>query len=365
MKITCSQNEILKGLQIASRAVPSRTTKAILECILIDASSNQIHLTSNDMELGIDTIVPGQIIERGMVCIDAKILLDMVRNLPNNQVEMQADEKNTVFIDCEKAHFKIPGKNGEEFPYLPAIPREKPIRISQFMLREIIRQTIFSVSDNDAKRTLTGELLEVNGNEFHLSSLDGHRISVRNINLKESYDEMSAIIPGKCLSEISKIINGSMDDFVEIFFSENHVVFEFEQTTVISRLLEGEFFNIERVVSNDYETKVSINKRELMDSLMRAVLMVDESEKKPIILDIQKQSFRMYITTFRGNFNEELFTVKEGRDIRIGFNPKFILDVLRVIDDENVNIYFISPKSPCFIKNDNGEYLYVILPVNV
>ena len=364
MKITCLQSDLLKGLQISTRAVPSKTTMSILECVLIDASSGDIKLVANDMELGIETIVSGSIEEHGRVCIDAKILIDMIRNLPNNQVVLYSDEKNVTKIDCEKAHFVVPGKSGEDFPYLPIIPRNNSIRISQFSLREIIQQTIFSTSDSDVKKVLTGELLEINDKNMRLSSLDGHRISIRNIRLKEGFGECSAIIPGKTLSEISRILSGSMDDQTDIFISENHVIFDFNRTTVVSRLIEGDFFDIDRMLSDDYETKISVNRRDFMESVGRAILMVDESEKKPIIFDIHDQSFGMSISTFRGIFNEELMIIKEGRDLRIAFNPKFILDVLRAIDDENVSIYFLSPKSPCFIRNEDRDYIYVILPVN-
>ena len=152
MKISCSQTDLLKGLQIVSRAVPTRTTMDILECILLDATTNDIHLTSNDMELGIETFIPGIIEERGKVALNAKIFLDMVRNLPNNDVIISCDDRFQTHIECEKAHFTIPGKNGEEFPYLPVIPRNKPIQISQFTLREVIHQTIFSISDFEGSK---------------------------------------------------------------------------------------------------------------------------------------------------------------------------------------------------------------------
>lgn len=364
MKITCSQAELMKGLNIVSKAVPTRTTMSILECILIDASASDIRLTSNDMEIGIETIIPGSIEERGRVALDAKIFVDIARRLPNNQVVITADERLQTQIDCEKAHFTVPGKNGEDFPYLPVIPRNVPIEISQFTLRETIRQTIFSISENDNNRMMGGELFEIKGDNLRVASLDGHRISIRNLRLKESYEDTSVVVPGKTLNEISKIISGSLDEMVQIYITENHIIFEFDQTTVVSRLIEGEFFRIDQMLSSDYETKLAINRKDLIESIDRATLMVNESDKKPIILNIHDQVFNMTISTFRGNFEEELTTMKEGRDIMIAFNPKFIIEALRAIDDENVTMYMLTPKSPCFIRNDNGDYIYLILPVN-
>ena len=364
MKITCSQADLLKGLQIVSKAVPSKTTMSILECILIDASTNDIRLTSNDMELGIETIIPGMIIERGRVALDAKQFLDMVRSLPDNDVLIESNDVNDTKLLCEKSKFNVSGKGGDDFPYIPMIPRNKPIVISQLALREIIRQTIFSTADNDIKRVMTGELIQINGSRLRISSLDGHRISIRYINLKDSYEPCSVIVPRKTLNELSRILSGSADDLVNIYITENHVIFEFDQTTVVSRLIEGKFFDVDRMLSKDYETKLSINRRDLLESINRATLMVNESEKKPIIWDIHDQTFHMTISTFRGKFEEDLVMIKEGRDIKSAFNPKFILDVLRVIDDENVTLYLLSPKSPCFIRNEGEDYIYVILPVN-
>ena len=364
MKISCAQTDLLKGLQISQRAVPSKTPMSILECILIDASGNDIRLTANNIELGIETIIPGSIIEHGRVCLDAKIFVDMVRNFPNNQVMLASDERNTTSIDCEKAHFEVPGKSGDDFPYLPIIPRSDPIVISQYALREIIQQTIFSVADNDIKPVLTGELIEIKGNKLRISSLDGHRISIRNITLKEEYEDCSVIVPGKTLNEIAHIISGSVDDMVSIFLAENQVVFEFDRTTVISRLIEGKFFDINRMLSKDYETKISINRRDLMESIGRSILMVNEADRKPIILDIHDQIFGMTISSFKGNFNEEQVMVKEGRDIKIAFNPRFILDALRAIEDEAITMYLLSPKAPLFIRNEAQDYIYIILPVN-
>ena len=364
MVITCSQYELLKGLNIVSKAVPTRTSNPILECILIDASTNDIRLTTNDMEIGIETVIPGGINERGRVAIDAKIFVDIVRNLPNNQVTITTDDKQMTQISCEKALFAVPGKNGDDFPYIPVIPRNVPIEISQFTLRETIRQTIFSTKENDKNQIMGGELFEVNGDHMRVSSLDGHRISIRNIHLQNSYEDRKVIVPAKTLKEISNIIGSSYDDIVSIYITDNHIIFEFDMTTVVSRLMDGEFFQVDKMLSNDYETKVMINRKELIESIRRSMLMVNESDKKPIVLDIYEQTFNMSVSTFKGNFDESLNMIKDGRDIKIAFNPKFLYEALNAIDDENATIYLLTPRSPLFIRDDAGSYIYLILPVN-
>lgn len=364
MKLICSKDNLLKGVNIVSKAVPTRTTMAILECILIDASTNEIKLMANDMELGIETKIEGTVEERGIIALDAKIFSDIVRKLPNSDVTIETDSSFKTIIFCEKAKFNIVGKSGDDFSYIPYIEKNEAIVISQFTLKEVIRQTIFSIADNDNNKLMTGEMFEINENQMKVVSLDGHRISIRNIELKNNYEHRKVVVPGKTLQEISKIIPGGVDDDVLIYLTNNHVVFDFDTTTVVSRLIEGEYFKIDQMLSSDYETKVKINKRELLDCIDRSTLLVKEGDKKPIIMNISNNSMELRINSFIGSMDEEIDIEKEGKDILIGFNPKFFIDALRVIDEEEVSLYMVNPKAPCFIKDDDGKFIYLILPVN-
>jgi DNA polymerase-3 subunit beta len=364
MKLICSKSELLKSVNISLKAVPSKTTMPILECILIDATSGSIKFTSNDMELGIETLVKGTVEEKGIVALDAKIFSDIIRKLPDSDVTITTDERLNTTIVCEKAKFTIPGKDGEDFSYLPVIEKNDRITISQFTLKEVIRQTIFSIAANENNKLMTGELFEIKNNILKVISLDGHRIAIRKIVLKESYSDKKVIVPGKTLSEISKILSGETEDMVDIFFAENHIVFEFDDTVVVSRLIEGEYFRIDQMLSSDYETKVLINKREFLNCIDRAALLVKEGDKKPIIIDISDNSMQLTIHSQIGSMDEEIDIEKEGKDILIGFNPRFLMDALRVIDDEMISIYLVNPKAPCFIKDEEENYIYLILPVN-
>ena len=365
MKIICSKSSLLKSESIALKAVPSKTTMPILECILMDATTNQIKFTTNDMELGIETIVEGTIEEKGRVALDAKIFYEIIRRLPDNDITIKTDEKYTATITCEKAKFNIPGKSGEDFAYLPMIEKDEPLTISQYTLKEMIRQTIFSIAVNENNKLMTGELFEIKNNCLKVVSLDGHRIAIRKMPLKREYSDRKVVVPGKTLSEVSKILSGEVDDQVSIYFTKNHILFEFDQTMVVSRLIEGEYFRIDQMLSSDYETKLKINKKEFLDCIDRATLLVREVDKKPIIINITDDDMELRIDSAMGSMNEEIDIEKEGKDIMIGFNPKFLIDALRVIDDETVTIYLVNPKAPCFIRDDEENYTYLILPVNI
>ncbi len=366
MKIKCSKSNLLSSLNIVSKAVSTKTTMPILECILIDVFADNIKLTANDLELGIETSLEGEVIEMGRIAIESKIFNDIVRKLPDSDIYIESTEDFKIIIKCEKSKFVIAGKSGEDFTDLPTIAKDKSICISQFTLKEVIRQTIFSISSNENNKLMTGELFEVKDGKLTVVSLDGHRISLRNIDLKESTDNIKVVVPGKTLSDLSKIINGGVDDMVTIYFTDRHILFEFEETIVVSRLLEGEYFKIVQMLSMDHSIKVTVNNKELQDSVDRATLLIRESDKKPIVVNI-KDDNNMYIKadSLMGSLNEEIEIKKEGGEILLGLNPRFLMDVIRVIDDEDIDIYMSNPKSPCIIKDNDENYIYVILPINI
>lgn len=365
MKITLLKNNLLSAINTVLKAVSTKSTLPILECILIESLNNTIKLTANDMELGIETYVDGDVNEEGRIAIDAKLFSDIIRKLPDSEVIIETDANYKATIRCEKAKFVISGKSGDDFSYLPEVEKDTFITISQFSLKEIIRQTIFSISDNENNKLMTGELFHVSGYNFKVASLDGHRISIRNIELKESYDEIKAVVPGKTLNDLSKILSGGVEDYINIYFTSNHILFEFDNTKVVSRLIEGEYYKIEQMLSDDYETKIDINKKEFLDCIDRASLLIKESEKKPILINLENRTLNLKIDSTIGSMNEDIDIDKEGKDILIGFNPRFLMDALRVIEDEKISIYLINSKSPCYIKDENKSYIYLILPVNI
>lgn len=368
MNIICDKKDLLDGISIVLKAIPGKTTMKILECMVIEVEAGSIKLISNDLEMGIETIIPGQIIEEGSIAVNAKIFYEGIRKLDSsvNEVKIQSVDDNTnLKVSSGKTNYDIKEVKGtEEFPLLPTIVKEKFVTISQFTLKNIIRQTVFSISDNENTKIMTGELFEIKGDRLRVVSLDGHRISIRKVQLKESYDDISVVIPGKTLNEISKILNDDLEDEVHIYFTEKHVLFEFDHTILLSRLIEGEYYKIEKMLSSDYDTKVIVNKKDMLDTIDRTTFLIKESEKKPVIIDIKDDVMKFSINSARGSMDEPVNIQKEGKDIMIGFNPKFLMEALRVIDDEEVKIYLINPKAPCFIRDDEETYIYLILPVN-
>ena len=346
MKLICKKSDLITGINIVMKAVSSKTTMSILECILIDATEGIIKFTANDMELGIETTVQGEIAEAGSIAIDAKIFSEIVRKLPDNDVTIEVKDESTANITCENAKFNILIKSAEDFSYLPVIEKKDKITISQFSLKEIIRQTSFAINDAEKNKLLTGELFEVNGSKLKVVALDKFRIAIRNIELKENYGNYKVLVPGKSLNEISKILNGGVDDDVNIYFTSNHILFD-----------------TDKMISNDYKTRITINKKEMADCIDRATLLIKEGDKKPVFLSMKDTEMELTINTFIGSMDESIPITKDGDDLLISFNPKFLIDILKVLDQEEVSMFFTNPKAPCFIKDEEGSYIYIVLPV--
>lgn len=364
MKIIANKSDLLKGVNIALRAVPVRTTMPILECIIIDATEEDITLLANDMELGIETKVKGEIVNQGKIALDAKFLSEILRKLPDNEVEIETDDNYTASIKCENSLFNISGKDADDFSYLPYVERDNMVTMSQFNLKEIIRQTIFSIGESESNPLMGSEHVEAENGILKMVALDRYRVSIRSMEIEGNVEKLSLNIPGKTLNEISKILTGDAESMVNIFFTDNHVLFEFDNTIVLSRLVDGEYFKVNQMINNASSTKIVVNKKYLVDCVDRATVFVKEGNKKPVIFKITDGNMNISINSTLGKMNENILISKEGNDIDIAFDPKFLIDALRVIDDENVSIYFINSKAPCTIKDDNGKYIYLILPVN-
>ncbi len=365
MKINFDKNILMNAVNIVSKAVSPRTTMPILECILIRAYDGKVILTANDMELGIETVISEkcEIIEEGSTAIDARLFSDIIRKTDDGEISFETDG-SIVVISSLSSEFKIQERDPDQFPLLPKLSEDISVSASQFTLKEIIKDTIFSIAPNDSNKMMTGELFEINGNILKATSLDGHRISIRSMELKKDYQPLKAIIPGKTLTEISKILEDSMEKNVDIFFDRDYIMFKFDDTTLTSRVIDGEYFRIDSMLSSDYNTKITVNKKLLLDHIERSTILLRETDKKPLVLNIKDREMNLKLNTVIGSLNSVIPVSKTGSDLMIGFNPKFILDVLRVVDDEEVSLYMTNPKAPCFIRDDEGKFIYIILPIN-
>ena len=364
LNLTFLKNNLVAAINTVMKAVPTRTSLPILECFLLESKYDEVTLTANDMEMAIKTKVDAEVEENGKIAVDAKIFSEIVRKLPEDEVNIAVTDSLQVRITSGKAHFEIAGKEGDDFVDMPVMEKGTPVVVSQMTLKDIIEETIFSIAPNENNKMMTGELFEINNNVLRVAALDGHRIAIRYSVLPDFYEKKAVIVPGKTLNDISRILSGDASKNVNIYMGRNNILFEFEQTQLMSRLIEGEYFRINQMISDNYETKLVFNRRELLDCIERSILLVRESDKKPLILDIRDGGTVLSLNSVIGSMKEELVPEKEGKDLLIGFNPRFLIDALRAVSDEKVNLYLSNSRAPGYIRDDEGTYIYLILPVN-
>ena len=366
MNLKFQKAQLVNALSIVMKAVSTKTSSVILESILISASGNRVVLDATDTELSIQTEVDAVIVKAGGVVLNAKLFSEIVRKFDSTEslIELDVDSDFKTTIRCEQAVFNIMGIDPVEFIPMPKIDRDAFISLSQFSLKEVIRQTEFSTAISDINRMMGGELIDVKNNVAKFVTLDGHRMSIRNIELMGEYEDQKCVVPIKSLQEVMRIIDSDTQKNVNIYFSKDHILFEFDRTLVLSRILDGEFFRIESMLSNDYDTKVNVSRLKLQNAIEQSMILIRENEHKPMILDIENGMLKLSVNSSLGFMDAKVNIEKSGSDLKIAFNPKFLVDALKVIDDDFVNIYFTNAKSPCFIRDDKNTYTYLILPVN-
>ena len=366
MNLKFQKSQLVNALSIVMKAVSTKTSSVILESILISASDNRVVLDATDTELSIQTEVDAVIVKAGGVVLNAKLFSEIVRKFDSTEslIELDVDSDFKTTIRCEQAVFNIMGIDPVEFIPMPKIDRDAFISLSQFSLKEVIRQTEFSTAISDINRMMGGELIDVKNNVAKFVTLDGHRMSIRNIELMGEYEDQKCVVPIKSLQEVMRIIDSDTQKNVNIYFSKDHILFEFDKTLVLSRILDGEFFRIESMLSNDYDTKVNVSRLKLQNAIEQSMILIRENEHKPMILDIENGMLKLSVNSSLGFMDAKVNIEKSGSDLKIAFNPKFLVDALKVIDDDFVNIYFTNAKSPCFIRDDKNTYTYLILPVN-
>ncbi|MFV0314291.1 MAG: DNA polymerase III subunit beta [Anaerotignum sp.] len=367
LKLICKKDLLQQYINIVNKAVSSRTTLPILECILLTADHKGFVLTGNDLELGIKTApIDAEIIEMGEVAIEARIFNEIIRRLNGEEVNISTDEKNVVTIICGSSEFTIMGQSGEDFPDLPEVEQNQAYILKQNDLRNMIRQTIFSIAQDNTKIVLTGELFEFHDDFFNIVSVDGYRISYRNNTLIQSCGETSVIVPGKTLSELNKILSQEEEDLVSVYVTDKHILFDLGTAILVSRLIAGDYIRYEQSFSADYKTAMTINKSEFIQSLERASLVSRDNRKTPVRFKINTDTLEITAQSDMGTAFEEIPVDVEGEEISIVFNPRYFIEALRSIDEEKVKIHFTASLSPCTILPvEKDSFKYLILPLRM
>ena len=344
MKIVCYKDKIIKALNSVVKGVASKTTMPILEGILIQTNDNEIKLTTYDLEIGIEYIMECEVKEQGSTVVNAIMFSEIIRKLPDTEIYISLNDKNLLEI-------------------------ENSIEVDQNVLKNMIRKTIFAVSSEENRPIFTGCLFEIENNKLNLVAVDGFRLALRSIYLNKQTNNFSAVIPGKTLNEVNKIISDSFEP-VKIGVSKNQALFEMDNCKIVTRILDGEFLNYKNVIPSNWETRIRVNKNSIQNSFERISLIsasaIEKEKKYPVKVQVDIGKVIISCTNQTGDAKEELFVSTEGKNLEAGFNPKYFLDSLKAVEDEEVFIEFGTSISPCLIKSvENNDYTYMILPIRL
>ncbi|MCI8392448.1 MAG: DNA polymerase III subunit beta [Clostridia bacterium] len=370
MRFVCEKTNLLKATNSVVKGVASKTTMPVLEGILIQTNDNQVKLTTYDLELGIEYLIDCEVKEQGNTVVIASVFSEIIRRLPDADITIYLDEKGLLVIECEGSLYKLATMNPEEFPELPTIDEENWVEIEQNTLKDMIRKTIFAVSTEIHRPIFTGCLFEIKENKLNVVSIDGYRLAWKSKFLEEKVNDFKVVIPGKTLNEVNKILMDSFDK-VKISTSKNQALFEMENCKIVTRLLEGDFLEYEKVIPSNWETRVRVNKRELQECFERVSLIsmstIEKERKYPVKVSVEIGKIVISCKNQAGDAKEEIFLSTEGKNLEVGFNPKYFLDALKAIDDEEIFVNFGSSFSPSTIKSveDTGDYVYMVLPIRI
>ena len=370
MKFVCEKEKLLIGLNYVTRTSVGRTPDPILEGILLNLKNNTLVLTTNDLDIGMEyEIKDCYIVEEGKTVVDCKMFGDIIRKLPNSELTIYVNENKLLVIECEGSVYKLSTMNAESFSTLPTINVEKSIAIPQKMFKEMVKKTMFAVSVDENRPIFTGCLFEIKENKLYIVAVDGFRLALRKTPIIDASEDFTAIIPGKYLSEVIKNLSEEETE-IRLGISKNQALFEFDDCKIVTRLLEGEFLNYNNVIPKDRETRIKVNKENLQRAIERAsIFSVTSSEKEkkyPIKMFINLGSLIVSCTSQIGDAKEEVFIETEGKELEIGFNPKYLLDALKNIEEDEVYLDFGSNISPCIIRPAlEDKFIYMVSPVRL
>jgi len=363
MKLRVSRENLLKGLQIVYPAVPSRSTLPILSHLLIEAKKEGIQITGTDLELGISTLLPAEVAEEGAIAVPAKRFMDLVKELPNEALFITAKKNQQVSIECGRGSFKILGLPKEEFPKMPVSAGQDNIVIDQGVLQAMLSLTEFSVSKDESRYVLTGVLFTARKGWLRLVSTDGRRMAMVEREAKSApVGESHRIVPEKAISELIRLLGDGPT--VRIALKESQIAFELGSTVLISRLIEGKFPNYEQVIPAESPNKLMVSREELLLATRRIGLWSTQ-DSPSIRLDLKVDELVISKQTPEvGEAHEQVKVQYSGPEFSIGFNPSYLIDVLKVLSDGNVELELPGPDRPGVIRTKD-HYLYVVLPMQL
>lgn len=366
MKFTCNTRELSEACSNVMRAVSTKMTIPTIEGILIECGSDTLSLTGYDFEFGINTILQANVTEPGAIVINAKIISDIIRKLPDGKVTFETSA-TSVSIISGAAQYNIIGIDAEDYPELPSVSGGYPLFLNEAVLQKMVNQTLFAVADNEsAKPVHTGLKFELSLNQLKLIGVDGYRLAVRTETVQYDGEDISFIVPKKTIRELIKLMGTDGDKNVSISVGKRHIVFDVENYSVISRLLDGDFLDYNAAIPKTATTTVLINTDDAINCIERTLPVIENDKKNPIRCLFDNDEMRVSTVSSLGRVVDYTHANVSGDRVEIGFNSKFILDALHAADTDQVKIELNSAVSPVKVMPINDDsFLFLVLPMRL
>ena len=365
MKFSCEKALLSSAVAVTSRAVAAKSSIPAMEGILIEAG-DILRLTGYNLETGIQATVPAEIKEKGSLVLSARLFGEIVRKMPDDMV-IFSTQGYTVNIKCGMSEFNILGTDPEEFPELPTVDQQNTLSLPQPILRSMIAQTLFAVSDNESRPIHTGSLFEVDGQTLTVVSVDGYRLALRKeeVTEKRGADFFSFVVPGSALGEVEKICAG--EEAVTVTQGVRHIMFQTGDTVLVCRRLEGEFLPYRNAIPRNNTIHIEVDARSLLQSIERVSLIISEKLKSPLRCVFDDGVVSITTRTAIGDAADQCMVSGDGQGLEIGFNNKYLMDALKAAPAEKLRMEFTSGVAPCVILPAEGEenFTYMVLPVRL
>jgi len=367
MKFECGKDDITSAVSSTQKAVSNKSNVPLLEGINVNADRDRVILYGSDNEIGIECTFPARVEQPGEAVVNAKLLGDIVRNLPGEVVYFEAVDDVSIKISSGEAVFVLFVIQTDAFPAFPQVEHKRSYRIDQFTLKQMMIQTSFAIGTDESRKVLTGLFLESGEGELRAVAVDGYRIALRKHPVEQAESDIKMIIPSRTISELIKIIPSAIGELT-LYGGDNQAVVEFGNCRVFTRIIDGEFFNYRYILPSEYMTQIIVNRQLLLEAIERAALIISSeyARRYPVMLKITNEFISIRALSNVGNASDVIAVEMEGEPIEVAFNPRYLIETLRAIEDNSINIRFTTRVGQCIIKpivNDN--YIYLILPVKV
>ena len=367
MRFSCEKLQLLIAILTASRAAATKSPVPLLEGLLLETEGENIRISGYDLKIGIITTLPAEVEETGGIVLNARLFGEIIRKMPGQYITVSVNSAYVATISSENSEFEILGSPSSDYPELPSVDGQDTIDIDEALLKKMIAQTNFAVSDNESRPIHTGALFEIGGGELTIVAVDGYRLALRR-ELMEGGDDrsFSFVVPGTALSEVEKIVFEG-EEKIAITLGSKYIMFSFGNTVLISRRLEGEFLNYRSSIPQSGKYQFKIDKNEIISAVERVSLIINDKLKSPIRCVFGEGVVRFNTVSALGKANDECGMEGDGEELEIGFNDKYLLDALKAAPAEDIHFDLTTSTAPCVISpvDGSGNFLYMILPVRL